>query len=117
AAAYPLLPGIMTPSGLIAARLAGFTALKLFPAQPAGGVAMLHALAGPFPDVVFCPTGGITRQTAPDYLALPHVGCVGGSWGAPADRVAAGDWPAIESLAREAAALPRRDAPRSGPAS
>ena len=102
---YPLLPGIMTPSELIRARLAGFTTLKLFPAQQAGGVGMLRALGAPFPDVTFCPTGGITRDTAPDYLALPNVACVGGSWVAPADRVGAGDWSAIEALAREAAAL------------
>ncbi len=106
-ARYPFLPGIMTPSELIAARLAGFTALKLFPAREAGGVGMLKALAAPFPDVVFCPTGGITRQSAPDYLALPNVACVGGSWVAPADRIAAGDWPAIETLARESAAFRR----------
>ena len=108
AVGYPLLPGIMTPSELMAARLAGFTALKLFPAQQAGGIGMLKALGAPFPDVVFCPTGGITRATAPEYLALPNVVCVGGSWVAPADRVAAGDWSAIETLAREAAALRAR---------
>ena len=81
---YPLLPGIMTPSELMAARRAGFTALKLFPAQQAGGIGMLKALGAPFPDVVFCPTGGITRESAPEYLALPNVACVGGSWVAPA---------------------------------
>jgi 2-dehydro-3-deoxyphosphogluconate aldolase/(4S)-4-hydroxy-2-oxoglutarate aldolase len=106
-AGYPLLPGVMTPSELMAARSAGFTALKLFPAQQAGGVGMVRALGAPFPDVVFCPTGGVTRATAPDYLALPNVACVGGSWVAPADRIAAGDWAAIEALAREAAALRR----------
>ena len=105
---YPLLPGIMTPSELMAARLAGFTAVKLFPAQQAGAVGLLKALAAPFADVVFCPTGGITRQTAPDYLALPNVACVGGSWVAPADRVAVGDWSTIEALARDAAALRAR---------
>ena len=105
---YPLLPGVMTPSELMAARLAGFTALKLFPAQQAGGIGMLKALGAPFPDVVFCPTGGITRATAREYLALPNVACVGGSWVAPADRVTAGDWSAIETLAREAAALRAR---------
>jgi 2-dehydro-3-deoxyphosphogluconate aldolase / (4S)-4-hydroxy-2-oxoglutarate aldolase len=103
--AYPYLPGIMTPSELMAARLAGFTALKLFPAQQAGGVPMLRALAAPFPDVVFCPTGGVTRQSAPDYLALANVACVGGSWVAPADRMEAADWAAIEKLAADAAAL------------
>jgi 2-dehydro-3-deoxyphosphogluconate aldolase/(4S)-4-hydroxy-2-oxoglutarate aldolase len=102
---YPYLPGVMTPSELMAARLAGFTALKLFPAREAGGVGMLRALAAPFADVVFCPTGGIDRRSAPDYLALPNVACVGGSWVAPADRVEAGDWNGIASLAREAARL------------
>ena len=104
---YPLLPGIMTPSELMAARLAGFTALKLFPAQQAGGVGMLKALGAPFPDVVFCPTGGITAVTAPDYLSLPNVPCVGGSWIAPSDRIDAADWPTIQSLAQAAAKLPR----------
>lgn len=109
-AGTPLLPGVMTPSELMAARTAGFTALKLFPAQQAGGVGMLRALAAPFPDVVFCPTGGITAATAGEYLALANVACVGGSWVAPADRMAAGDWGAIETLARAAAALPRAPA-------
>ena len=104
---YPLLPGVMTPSELIAARLAGFTALKLFPAREAGGPGMVRALGAPFPDVTFCPTGGVTRATAPDYLALPNVACVGGSWVAPADRIVAGDWSAIEALARDAATLRR----------
>src|SRR5437762_1492423 len=71
----PLLPGVMTPSDVIAARAAGFFALKLFPAQQAGGIGMLKALSGPFPDVTFCPTGGVTAASAPDYLALPNVGC------------------------------------------
>jgi len=101
----PLLPGVMTPSDVIAARLAGFRALKLFPAQQAGGVGMLKALAGPFPDVTFCPTGGITAETAPEFLALPNVGCVGGSWLTPRAALAAGDWEAITALARQAAAL------------
>jgi 2-dehydro-3-deoxyphosphogluconate aldolase / (4S)-4-hydroxy-2-oxoglutarate aldolase len=98
----PLLPGVMTPSDVIAARLAGFRELKLFPAQQAGGVGMLKALAGPFPDVTFCPTGGITVETAPDYLALPNVACVGGSWLTPRAALAAGDWEAITALARQA---------------
>jgi len=102
---FPLLPGIMTPSELMAARAAGYSACKLFPAQAAGGIAMLQALAGPFPDVVFCPTGGITRHNAPDYLAQPNVSCVGGSWLASAEALEQEDWPKIESLAREAAAL------------
>lgn len=108
ASGLPLLPGAMTPSDVIAARNAGFAQLKLFPAQQAGGVAMLKALAGPFPDVAFCPTGGVSAATAPDFLALDNVVCVGGSWLTPADAVAAGDWPRITALARAAAALPRR---------
>jgi len=104
---YPYLPGVMTPSELIATRLGGFSALKLFPAREAGGVGLLRALGAPFPDVVFCPTGGISLQAAPEYLALPNVACVGGSWVAPGPLVEAGDWAAIEALAREAAALRR----------
>lgn len=102
---FPLLPGVMTPSELIAARLAGFEACKLFPAQQAGGIAMLKALGGPFPDAVFCPTGGITRDTAPDFLKLPNVACVGGSWVATADLMNQGKWQEIEALARDAATL------------
>ena len=104
----PLLPGVMTPSDVIAARLAGFRELKLFPARQAGGIGMLQALAGPFPDVTFCPTGGITAETAPEFLVLPNVACVGGSWLTPRDALAAGDWEAITALARQAAALNRR---------
>ncbi len=107
ASALPLLPGVMTPSDVIAARAAGFTALKLFPAQQAGGTGMLKALGGPFPDVVFCPTGGISLGTAPDFLGLPNVACVGGSWLTPKEAVALGDWGRITRLAREAARLPR----------
>lgn len=107
-APYPLLPGIMTPSELIAARAAGFAACKLFPAQQAGGIGMLKALAGPFPDHLFCPTGGITRATAPEFLALPNVACIGGSWLAPQALLDAHDWSQIEALARDAAALARR---------
>jgi 2-dehydro-3-deoxyphosphogluconate aldolase/(4S)-4-hydroxy-2-oxoglutarate aldolase len=106
-ARFPLLPGVMTPTELIAARNAGFSVLKLFPAEQAGGLAMLRALGAPFPDVLFCPTGGITRATAPDYLALPNVVCVGGSWVAPGAMLAAGDWRGIEMLARDASALKR----------
>jgi 2-dehydro-3-deoxyphosphogluconate aldolase/(4S)-4-hydroxy-2-oxoglutarate aldolase len=104
-ARFPLLPGVMTPTELIMARAAGFNVLKLFPAQQAGGVAMLQALGAPFPDVLFCPTGGITRATAVDYLALSNVACVGGSWVAPKAMLAAGDWAGVEALARDAAAL------------
>jgi 2-dehydro-3-deoxyphosphogluconate aldolase/(4S)-4-hydroxy-2-oxoglutarate aldolase len=104
----PLLPGVMTPSDVIAARLAGFRELKLFPARQAGGVGMLQALAGPFPDATFCPTGGIAAETAPEFLALPNVACVGGSWLTPKAALTAGDWGAITALARQAAALNRR---------
>ncbi|HUP08353.1 MAG TPA: bifunctional 4-hydroxy-2-oxoglutarate aldolase/2-dehydro-3-deoxy-phosphogluconate aldolase [Caldimonas sp.] len=107
ASAMPWLPGVMTPSDVVRAGAAGHAQLKLFPAQQAGGSAMLKALHGPFPDVVFCPTGGVTAETAPAFLALPNVACVGGSWLTPADAVAAGDWARIERRAREAAAFPR----------
>jgi len=105
AAGLPLLPGVMTPSDVIAARGAGYTELKLFPAQQAGGIGMLKALGGPFPDVRFCPTGGITAATAPEFLAQPNVVCVGGSWLTPGDAVAAGDWARITTLARAASQL------------
>lgn len=104
----PLLPGVMTPSDVIAARLAGFRELKLFPARQAGGIGMLQALAGPFPDVTFCPTGGITAETAPGFLALPNVACVGGSWLTPRNALATADWGRITELARQAVALNRR---------
>jgi len=100
-----LLPGVMTPSDVIAARAAGFVALKLFPAQQAGGIGMLKALSGPFPDVIFCPTGGVTVETAPSFLALSNVGCVGGSWLTPPAMVRSGDLVGITALAREAAKL------------
>ena len=102
---WSLLPGVMTPSEAMAAYAAGFDALKLFPAVPAGGLALLKAIAGPMPQLTFCPTGGITAATAPDFLALPNVACVGGSWLTPADRLAAGDWSAITALAKQAAGL------------
>jgi 2-dehydro-3-deoxyphosphogluconate aldolase/(4S)-4-hydroxy-2-oxoglutarate aldolase len=104
-ARFPLLPGVMTPTELIAARNAGFSVLKLFPADQAGGIGMLKALGAPFPDVLFCPTGGISRESAPDFLALPNVVCVGGSWVAPRAMLEAGDWAGIEALARDAASL------------
>jgi 2-dehydro-3-deoxyphosphogluconate aldolase/(4S)-4-hydroxy-2-oxoglutarate aldolase len=110
--ALPMLPGVMTPSDVIAARAAGFNALKLFPAQQAGGIGMLKALGGPFPDVRFCPTGGITAATAQDFLALPNVVCVGGSWLMPPDAIAAGDWARVTALAAEASRL--RPAGRTG---
>lgn len=101
----PLLPGVMTPSDVIAARAAGYSQLKLFPAAQAGGIGMLKALAGPFPDVRFCPTGGISAATAPEFLAQKNVVCVGGSWLTPADAVAAGDWARITTLASQTLAL------------
>ena len=101
----PMLPGVMTPSDAIAARAAGFTELKLFPAQQAGGLGMLKAMGGPFPDVTFCPTGGVTFENAPEFLALPNVACVGGSWVAPKEAVASGDWARITALAHAASAL------------
>ena len=105
ASGLPFLPGVMTPSEVIAARDAGFEAMKLFPAAQAGGIGMLKALAGPFPSLVFCPTGGIDVGSAPAFLALPNVLCVGGSWLAPKALVEAGDWAAIERIACAAAAL------------
>jgi len=105
ASGLPLLPGVMTPSDVIAGRAAGFDALKLFPAQQAGGIGMLKALHGPFPDVMFCPTGGVTAASAADFLALPNVACVGGSWLAPPQVMRTGEWGKITVLAREASAL------------
>jgi 2-dehydro-3-deoxyphosphogluconate aldolase/(4S)-4-hydroxy-2-oxoglutarate aldolase len=101
----PLLPGTMTPSDMIAARAAGFSELKLFPAQQAGGLGMLKAIGSVFSDITFCPTGGVTAETAPDFLALPNVACVGGSWLTPKDAVAKGDWQRITELARAASQL------------
>jgi 2-dehydro-3-deoxyphosphogluconate aldolase/(4S)-4-hydroxy-2-oxoglutarate aldolase len=103
----PLLPGVSTASELMNARAAGYTALKFFPAEPAGGAPMLASFAPVFQDVVFCPTGGITRESAPRYLKLANVRCVGGSWVTPAAAVKAGDWAQVEALARDAAALER----------
>jgi 2-dehydro-3-deoxyphosphogluconate aldolase/(4S)-4-hydroxy-2-oxoglutarate aldolase len=100
-----LLPGVMTPSEVLAAREAGFRQLKLFPAVPAGGVGMLNAIAGPIPDVMFCPTGGISIATAPQFLACKNVACVGGSWLTPKDAIDAGDWARITELAKAASAL------------
>ena len=101
----PLLPGTATGSEVMQANADGYFFLKFFPAMQAGGIAMLKALAGPFTDVVFCPTGGITLATAPDFLALPNVKVCGGSWLTPAEAVAAKDWARITTLAREASAL------------
>ena len=101
----PLLPGVATASEVMAASADGLGFLKFFPAKQAGGLAMLKALGGPFPDIAFCPTGGISLETAPQFLALPNVKVCGGSWLTPADAVAAGDWARITRLAREAQAL------------
>lgn len=101
----PLLPGVMTPSEIMSAREVGFRQVKLFPAVPAGGVGMLNAIAGPLPDMLFCPTGGISQQTAAQFLACKNVACVGGSWLTPKDVVAAEDWARITELAKAAAAL------------
>ena len=103
-----LLPGAATASEVMQAADEGHRFLKFFPAGAAGGTAMLKAWAGPFADVVFCPTGGIDATTAPEYLALANVKVVGGSWLTPSDAIAAGDWPRIERLARDAAGLARR---------
>ncbi|MEU9985452.1 bifunctional 4-hydroxy-2-oxoglutarate aldolase/2-dehydro-3-deoxy-phosphogluconate aldolase [Streptomyces sp. NPDC048045] len=104
----PFLPGVSTTSEVVALLERGVREMKFFPAQAAGGTAYLKSLAGPLPQARFCPTGGIGPATAPEYLSLPNVGCVGGSWMAPADAVAAGDWARVEELARGAAGL--RDA-------
>ena len=101
----PLLPGVATGGEIMAAQEDGFTALKFFPALQAGGSAMLKAWSGPFFDVKFCPTGGVSLQNAADFLALPNVLCVGGSWLVPADALAQGDWGRITMLAREAVKL------------
>ena len=101
----PLLPGVATASEVMAAQADGLNFLKFFPASTIGGIPLLKALAGPFPDVVFCPTGGITADTAPQYLALPNVRVCGGSWLTPQDAVDAKDWARITQLAREASKL------------
>ena len=100
-----LLPGVATSSEILLAQEDGFTELKFFPAMQAGGAAMLKAWSGPFWDVRFCPTGGVTLQNAPDLLALPNVVCVGGSWLVPGDAVASGDWARITRLAADTLAL------------
>ena len=101
----PILPGVATASEAMVARDKGLRLLKFFPAGPAGGPNYLKALASPLQEIQFCPTGGVSRDNAGDYLKLANVVCVGGSWVAPADAVKAGDWARIERLAREAAAL------------
>ncbi|MCW1841024.1 bifunctional 4-hydroxy-2-oxoglutarate aldolase/2-dehydro-3-deoxy-phosphogluconate aldolase [Prosthecomicrobium hirschii] len=104
----PLLPGVATAGEAMTLAEHGYRRMKFFPAEPAGGAEYLKALASPLPHLRFCPTGGITLEKAPKYLALPNVMCVGGSWVVPADAVKARDWARIETLAREAAALARR---------
>ena len=101
----PVLPGIATASELMRAVAAGLDTCKFFPAVPAGGVAALKALAGPFPDVAFCPTGGIDQSNAADFLALPNVLCVGGSWVAPPDLVQEQAWSQLSAVAAEASRL------------
>ncbi|MGR9451246.1 2-dehydro-3-deoxy-phosphogluconate aldolase [Rhizobium leguminosarum] len=101
----PLLPGAATASEVMALREEGYQVLKFFPAEQAGGAAYLKALSSPLAGTLFCPTGGISLKNAHDYLSLPNVICVGGSWVAPKELVAAGDWAGITKLAAEAAAL------------
>ncbi len=103
--AIPLLPGIGTPTEAMTASEHGYSFLKFFPAEALGGVKVLKAYASPLPDITFCPTGGIDMAKAREYLALPNVICVGGSWIMPADAIANKDWKRIEALAREAAGL------------
>ncbi|MFI6485956.1 bifunctional 4-hydroxy-2-oxoglutarate aldolase/2-dehydro-3-deoxy-phosphogluconate aldolase [Streptomyces sp. NPDC050564] len=105
ASGVSFLPGVSTTSEVVALLERGVREMKFFPAQAAGGTAYLKSLAGPLPQARFCPTGGIGPASAPEYLALPNVGCVGGSWMLPQDAVAGRDWGRIEALAREAAAL------------
>lgn len=104
-AGVPALPGVATASEAIAASAAGFSEMKFFPAEAAGGVAYLKSLAGPLPDITFCPTGGVRRETAGAYLALSNVACVGGTWIAPPKLTSAGDWGAVEANAWAAAKI------------
>ena len=106
----PYLPGVATPSEVMAARALGICVMKLFPAEALGGVTFLKALAPVFPGIAFCPTGGVDERTAADYLALANVPMVGGSWMAPRDAVAAGDWARVRRLAERAAAIGRAEA-------
>lgn len=103
----PLLPGAQTCSEVMALLEQGYTVQKFFPAESIGGASALKSIGGPLPQVTFCPTGGISVTRAPDYLALPNVACVGGSWVAPKDAMIKGDWQAITDLARAASQLPR----------
>ncbi|GAA3945376.1 bifunctional 4-hydroxy-2-oxoglutarate aldolase/2-dehydro-3-deoxy-phosphogluconate aldolase [Streptomyces gulbargensis] len=101
----PFLPGVSTASEVVALLERGVEAMKFFPAEAAGGVPYLKSLAGPLPGARFCPTGGISAGSAPAYLSLPNVPCVGGTWMLPPDALAARDWPRVEALAREASGL------------
>ncbi|MFI6372169.1 bifunctional 4-hydroxy-2-oxoglutarate aldolase/2-dehydro-3-deoxy-phosphogluconate aldolase [Streptomyces sp. NPDC050546] len=105
ASGVPFLPGVSTTSEVVALLEREVREMKFFPAEAAGGTAYLKSLAGPLPQARFCPTGGIGPASAPDYLALPNVGCVGGSWMLPQDAIAARDWGRVEELARAAAGL------------
>ncbi|AXK35939.1 keto-hydroxyglutarate-aldolase/keto-deoxy-phosphogluconate aldolase [Streptomyces armeniacus] len=105
ASELPFLPGVSTVSETLALLERGVAELKFFPAEAAGGVTFLKAMAAPLPGARFCPTGGISLATAPDYLALPNVGCVGGSWMLPADALAEKDWARVERLSAKAAAV------------
>ncbi len=106
-AGFPLLPGVATGSEIMMAQEDGLTELKFFPAMQAGGMAMLKAWQGPFGEVTFCPTGGVTVGNAPEFLALSNVACVGGSWIVPNDAILAGDWDRVTQLARAASQLQR----------
>ncbi|HKT95753.1 MAG TPA: bifunctional 4-hydroxy-2-oxoglutarate aldolase/2-dehydro-3-deoxy-phosphogluconate aldolase [Paraburkholderia sp.] len=106
-AGLPLLPGVMTPTDIIQAMEWGYEIVKFFPAVPAGGLNMLQAFHGPFPTLKFCPTGGITAESAINFLALPNVVCVGGSWLTPKAALAAQDWTEVTRLARAASELAR----------
>jgi 2-dehydro-3-deoxyphosphogluconate aldolase/(4S)-4-hydroxy-2-oxoglutarate aldolase len=106
AAELPYLPGVATPSEIMAARALGVCVMKFFPAEALGGAAYLRALAPVFPGIAFCPTGGIDEDKAGAYLSLPNVAMVGGSWMAPKDAVADGDWARVRRLAEHAAAIP-----------
>jgi 2-dehydro-3-deoxyphosphogluconate aldolase / (4S)-4-hydroxy-2-oxoglutarate aldolase len=103
----PFMPGVATASELMMALARGFDTVKFFPAVPAGGIAALKALAGPFPQARFCPTGGVSEDNAAEWLALPNVVVVGGSWLTPAAEIRAGAWDRISERARRAAGLGR----------
>lgn len=106
-AGLPMLPGAATASEAMALLARGYNMLKFFPAEASGGAPALKAIGAPLPQISFCPTGGVSPKNAGDYLGLSNVVCAGGSWAAPADLVEAGDWAGIETLAAEAAKLPR----------